>query len=51
VRRAVREAFETFGRTGFVLSAVPSIRAHWPWENTLAMLDEWQRLRAAQSVI
>jgi uroporphyrinogen-III decarboxylase len=47
VRQAVRDAFEVFGRRGLILSAVPSIRAHWPWENTLAMLDEWRRLRAA----
>ena len=33
------------GRRGLVLSAVPSIRAHWPWENALAMFDEWRRLR------
>jgi hypothetical protein len=46
VRQAVRDAFEVFGPRGFILSAVPSIRAHWPWENTLAMLDEWRKLRA-----
>ena len=44
-RQAVREAFAVFGRRGLVLSAVPSIRAHWPWENALAMFDEWRRLR------
>ena len=32
---------------GLVLNAVPSIRAHWPWENALAMFDEWRRLRQA----
>ncbi|NPV07045.1 MAG: hypothetical protein HPY83_03655 [Anaerolineae bacterium] len=45
-RQAVREAFEIFGPRGLVLSAVPSIRAHWPWENSLAMFDEWRQLRA-----
>jgi hypothetical protein len=45
VRQAVRDAFALFGPRGFILSAVPSIRAHWPWENTLAMFDEWRRLR------
>jgi uroporphyrinogen-III decarboxylase len=44
-RQAVRDAFATFGKRGLVLSAVPSIRAHWPWENALAMFDEWRRLR------
>ena len=45
VRKAVREAFSAFGKRGFILKAVPSIRAHWPWENVLAMVDEWKRLR------
>jgi len=44
-RQAVRNAFETFGARGLVLGAVPSIRAHWPWENALAMFDEWRLLR------
>lgn len=44
-RQAVRDAFETFGPKGLVLSAVPSTRAHWPWENSLAMFDEWRLLR------
>ena len=44
VRHAVRDAVETFG-THLVLAAVPSIRAHWPWENVLAMFDEWRRCR------
>ena len=45
VRKAVREAVEVFGRRGLILKAVPSIRAHWPWENSLAMFDEWRKLR------
>lgn len=44
-RQAVRDAFEIFGPRGLVLNAVPSIRAHWPWENALAMFDEWRKLR------
>jgi len=44
-RQAVRQAFETFGPRGLALNAVPSIRAHWPWENALAMFDEWRRIR------
>ena len=43
-RQAVRNAFSLFGPDGLVLSAVPSIRAHWPWENSLAMFDEWKKL-------
>ena len=46
VRQAVREPFDLFGPKGLVLNAVPSIRAHWPWENAQAMFDEWRRLRA-----
>ena len=45
-RQAVRDAFATFGKRGLILSAVHSIRAHWPWENALATFDEWRRLRA-----
>lgn len=44
-RQAVREAFRLFGPRGLVLNAVPSIRAHWPWENALAMFDECRKLR------
>jgi len=45
VREAVQLAFDAFGKRGFLLKAVPSIRAHWPWENVLAMIDEWKALR------
>ena len=45
VRRAVRDAFSAFGNKGFILEAVPFIRAHRPWKNVLAMIDEWKRLR------
>ena len=45
VREAVREAFRIFGRKGFILKAVPSIRAHLPRGNILAMFDEWKNLR------
>lgn len=44
-RQAVRDAFETYGRRGLILKPVPSIRAHWPWENSLAMFEEWRKLR------
>lgn len=45
VRREVRHGMEVFGRTGFILGVTNSIRAHFPWENTLAMVDEWKKLR------
>lgn len=45
VRRAVREVFEAFGKTGLILTACPSVHSIMPWENTLAMIDEWKKLR------
>jgi hypothetical protein len=45
VRAAVRQAIDVFGQRGFILTAVPSIRPQWPWENVLAMLDEWRKVR------
>jgi hypothetical protein len=44
VRSEVRKAVEIFGRRGFVLGVTNSIRRHFPWANTLAMIDEWKRL-------
>ena len=44
-RQAVRDAFAWFGPRGLVLSAVPSLRAHWPWQNALSMFDEWKKFR------
>ena len=49
-RQAVRRVFEVFGgRPGFILS--PGVSAHsiMPWESTLAMIDEWRKLRLAGS--
>ncbi len=46
VRREVRHCVEVFGRTGFILGVTNSIRAHFPWENTLAMVDEWKKVRS-----
>ena len=44
-RKAVRHVFEVFGKTGLILS--PGVSAHsiMPWESTLAMMDEWRKLR------
>jgi hypothetical protein len=45
VRAAVREFYATCGRQGTILTATPSIRPQWPWENVQAMLDEWRKVR------
>ena len=45
-RQAVRAVFEVLGRKGVIL--VPCVSAHsiMPWESTLAMIDEWKKLRS-----
>lgn len=45
VRREVRQSVEIFGHRGFILGATNSIRNHFPWPNTLAMIDEWKKIR------
>ncbi|MCK4625897.1 MAG: hypothetical protein KAV00_11345, partial [Phycisphaerae bacterium] len=45
VRREVRHCADVFGKRGFILGVTNSIRNHFPWENTLAMIDEWKRIR------
>jgi len=45
VRSEVRRAMDVFGRRGFILGVTNSIRNHFPWENTLAMIDEWKTVR------
>jgi len=45
VRQAVRHTFDVFGRTGLILGVCSSIHPMMPWENTLALVDEWRRLR------
>ena len=45
IRQAVRDVFEAFGKTGLILGAASSVHPMMPWANTLAMLDEWRRLR------
>lgn len=44
-RQAVRTCFEVFGKVGFILSPAPSAHSIMPWANTLAMIEEWKRLR------
>ena len=43
--RAVEQAFESCGRTGFVLGPLAGIRHNWPWENIEAYERAWRRLR------
>jgi len=45
VRREVCHCVEVFGKSGFILGVTNSIRNHFPWENTLAMIDEWKKVR------
>jgi hypothetical protein len=44
-REGVRLAFETFGKTGLILSPCVSFHSIMPWESALAMFDEWRKLR------
>ena len=44
-REAVRTVFEVFGKTGLILAPCVSCHSIMPWESTLAMVDEWKRLR------
>ena len=46
VRRSVREVFASMGKTGLILAPCPSAHSIMPWENTLAMIDEWKMLRS-----
>ncbi len=45
VRQEVRHCVEVFGKKGYILGVTNSIRNHFPWENTLAMIDEWKKVR------
>ena len=45
VREAVRKTFTIFGSTGLILSPCSSAKAPHPWENVLAMVDEWKKIR------
>ncbi len=44
-REAVRMVFEVFGKTGLILAPCVSAHSIMPWESTLAMIDEWRKLR------
>jgi hypothetical protein len=45
VRQEVRHCVEVFGRKGYILGITNSIRKHFPWDNTVAMIDEWKKIR------
>ena len=45
VRQAVRDSFNAFGKEGLILTPCPSVHSIMPWENTLAMIDVWKKLR------
>ncbi len=45
VRNAVERVFEIYGRSGLIVAACSSVKAIHPWENTLAMIETWKRLR------
>jgi len=45
VRPEVRHCINVLGKEGFILGVTNSIRNHFPWENTLAMIDEWKKKR------
>lgn len=42
-RAAVRDAMEVFEGTDFILGITNSIRPHFNWNNTLALVDEWKK--------
>ena len=42
-REAVRDAMEAFEGSGFILGVTNSIRQHFNWDNTLALVDEWKK--------
>jgi hypothetical protein len=41
----VRQSFEVFAPEGLILAPCVSSHSIMPWESTLAMIDEWKRLR------
>ena len=44
-REAVRTVFEVFGKTGLILAPCVSCHSIMPWASTVAMVDEWKKLR------
>jgi hypothetical protein len=48
VRESVRSVFDIFGPLGLVITPCSGGRAVFPWQNVLAMIDEWRALRAGR---
>ena len=44
-RNALRELFDVFGKEGLIITPSPSVHSIMPWNNFLAMVDEWKQLR------
>ncbi|HUT92451.1 MAG TPA: uroporphyrinogen decarboxylase family protein [Thermoguttaceae bacterium] len=44
-RRALRRVFDVFGKQGLIVTPSPSVHSIMPWDNFLAMVDEWKKLR------
>ena len=44
-RRALRQVFDVFGKQGLIVTPSPSVHSIMPWDNFLAMVDEWKKLR------
>ena len=45
VRREVLRCVDIFGKKGYILGVTNSVRNHFRWENVLAMIDEWKKIR------
>lgn len=45
VTREVDHCIDVFGRRGFILGVTNSIRNHFPWRNTLALVRRWTERR------
>ena len=45
VRQEVRHCVDVFGKDGYILGITNSIRQHFPWQNSLALVDEWHKIR------
>jgi hypothetical protein len=45
VRAAVRLCFEVLGRRGLIIGPCPSMHSIMPWENFMAMIEEWKLWR------
>jgi len=44
-RRALRQMFDVLGKQGLIVTPSPSVHSIMPWDNFLALVDEWKKLR------